>query len=393
MGSKILNVPYKSQNDPDANLKHTDCGSCCVAMILNGIGQPVTTNAVTAAANQQGDNGLMQSQVVSAAAAFGLSMAWQQGFSLDNLKHFVDSGQPPIALVKYAYLPDRVDQASTGGHYVNVVGYDDSTQCVFINDPDYYPGTNGGYQKSYSYQTWMSAWGGFAPGENTNFCLIYPTKVGLMEGAGMTTPPAQPVGEPTGDVFVVAPYGLNLRAQPNTTAASLGGVVYGQHLLTLGAESAPDTQGLTWQQIKTDAGVIGFVAASENGERYLSASSPVAPYVVQVIDSQQIREAGGLALRPSRDINQPPIDRAQAGERLTVYQRVVEADGTPWLWAQSPRNQYGWARETSQGQPLVIKVTPEMSGDSTPASRLNRRAKIRRRPPTLRNSTSLRPMA
>ena len=69
MGSKILNVPYKCQNDPDANLKRTDCGPCCVAMILGGTGQQVTTNAVTAAANQQGDAGLMQSQVVAAAAA------------------------------------------------------------------------------------------------------------------------------------------------------------------------------------------------------------------------------------------------------------------------------------------------------------------------------------
>jgi hypothetical protein len=107
MGSKILNVPYKNQNNPDANAKHTDCGPCCVAMILGGTGQQVTTNAVTAAANQQGDNGLTQSQVVSAAAAFGLSLAWQQGFSLDNLKKYIDNGQPPIALVKYAYLPDR----------------------------------------------------------------------------------------------------------------------------------------------------------------------------------------------------------------------------------------------------------------------------------------------
>jgi hypothetical protein len=363
MGSKILNVMYKSQNDPDANMKHTDCGSCCVAMILCSTGQQVTTNAVTAAANQQGDNGLMQSQVVSAAAAFGLSMAWQQGYTLDDLKKYIDNGQPPIALVKYAYLPDRVDKASTGGHYVVVVGYDDATQRVFINDPDYYPGTNGGYQKAYSYQTWMSAWGGFAPGENANFCLIYPTKVGLIGGAGTTTPPAQPVGQPAGDVFVIAANGVNLRAQPNTSAASLGGAAYGQHLAALGAESAPDAQAITWQQVKTDAGIVAFAAASQSGERYLSKSTPTAPYMVQVIDSPQIREAGGLALRPSRDITQNPIDRAQAGERLTVFERIVEGN-TAWLRAQSARNQIGWARETSQGQMLVTKITPDLSGAS-----------------------------
>jgi hypothetical protein len=56
MGSKILNVPYKCQNDPDANQKRTDCGPCCIAMILGGIDHQVTTNAVVAAANQR-DNG------------------------------------------------------------------------------------------------------------------------------------------------------------------------------------------------------------------------------------------------------------------------------------------------------------------------------------------------
>jgi hypothetical protein len=364
MGSKILNVPYKCQNDPDANLKHTDCGPCCVAMILNGIGQPVTTNAVTAAANQQGDSGLMQSQVVSAAAAFGLSMAWAQGYTLDALKQYIDNGQPPIALVKYANLPDRVDQASTGGHYVMVVGYDDAAQNIFINDPDYYPGTSGGYQKAYGYQTWMSAWGGFAAGENANFSLIYPTKVGLIGGSGTTTPPIQPVGQPSGDVYVIAANGVNLRAQPSTSAASLGGAAYGQHLAALGAESAPDAQAITWQQVKTDAGVIAFAAASQSGERFLAKSTPTAPYVVQVIDSQQIRDAGGLALRADRNIMLNPIDRAQAGERLTVFQRVVETDGTPWLWSQSARNQIGWARETSQGQMLVTKITPDLSGAS-----------------------------
>jgi hypothetical protein len=364
MGSKILNVPYKCQNDPDANLKRTDCGPCCIAMILGGLGQQLTTNAVVAAANQQGDNGLMQSQVVNAAAAFGLSLTWSQGFTLDGLKQLLDNGQPPIALVKYANLPERVDIRSTGGHYVVVVGYDDATQRIFINDPDYFPGTSGGYQKAYSYQTWLSAWGGFAVGENANFSLIYPTKQGLVGGEGTTAPITQPVGQSTGDVFVTAPAGLLLRLQPNAGAGASGGVVFGQHLTALGAESAVDGTGRSWQQVKTDAGVVAFVAASMSGDRLLSKTKPADPYVVQVIDAQPIRDAGGLAIRDARSIALNPIDRAQANERLTVFQRIVETDGTPWLWVQSSRNQYGWARETSQGQLLVNKITPDLSGAS-----------------------------
>jgi uncharacterized protein YgiM (DUF1202 family) len=363
MGSKILNVPYKCQNDPDANLKRTDCGPCCIAMILGGIGQQVTTNAVVAAANQQGDNGLMQSQVINAARAFGLVMDWAQGFTLDGLKKLIDNGQPPIALVKYANLPERVDKGSTGGHYVVVVGYDDATQRIFINDPDYFPGTSGGFQKAYSYQTWMSAWGGFAAGENANFSLIFPTKAGLIGGSGSGTPApaAPPAAAPTGDVFVTAANGLNLRAQASAGSPSLGGVVFGQKLTALGNESAADAQGITWQQVKTDAGLIGFVAASIGGERYLDKGKKSDPYMVQVIDAQPIRDAGGLALRPGRDVMLEPLDRAQAGERLTVFERIVEGN-TPWLRAQSARNQIGWVRETSQGQMLVAKVTPDLSG-------------------------------
>ncbi len=363
MGSKILNVPYKCQNDPDANLKRTDCGPCCIAMILGGIGQQVTTNAVVAAANQQGDNGLMQTQVINAARAFALEMDWGQGFTLDDLKRLIDNGQPPIALVKYANLPERVDKASTGGHYVVVAGYDDATQRVFINDPDYFPGTNGGYQKAYGYDTWLSAWGGFAAGENLNFCLIYPTKADLIGGPAAGTPDVAPQPPaPAADVYVLAPAGLLLRTQPNAGASALGGIVFGQHLTALGAESGLDGTGRTWQQVRSNAGVIGFVAASLGRDRLLSNTKPADPYVVQVIDAQPLREAGGLAVRDARRLDLNPIDRVQPNERLTVFQRVLEADGTPWLWVQSPRNQYGWSRETSHDQMLVSRLTPDLSG-------------------------------
>lgn len=368
MGSKILNVPYKSQNDADANLKHTDCGPCCIAMILGAMGQTVTTNAVTAASGMQGDNGLMQSQVVNAAKAFGLNMDWQAGYTLDILKTFIDNGQPPIALIKYGNIPDRVDRNFAGGHYVVVVGYDDATHRVFINDPDYYPGTNGGFQKAYDYETWKSAWGGFAAGENYNWCLIVPKPAQSIGGEGIPAPAPQPVGT-TSTMWVIAPAGLLFRSQPNAAAGVIGGLVFGQQLTAIGAETAPaDASGRTWQQVETQAGITGWVAASLNGDRLLAAQKPADPYLVQVMDNQPIRDAGGLAVRDSRNILLNPIDRVQAGERMTVYQRVVESDGTPWLWVQSPRNQYGWARETSQGVALVSKVTPDLGGTSTGAT-------------------------
>lgn len=363
--SKILNVPYKCQNDADANLKRTDCGAACIAMILGGLGQTVTTNAVVTASGQSGDNGLMQSQVVNAAKAFGLNMTWQAGYTLDDVRRFIDNGQPPIALIKYANIPDRVDTRSTGGHYVVVIGYDDATNRVFINDPDYFPGTNGGFQKAYSNETWLSAWGGFAVGENLNFCLIVPQPAQPVQGEDIEQP--QPIGTET-PVWVTAPAGLLFRSAPNAGAGTIGGLVFGQALTAIGAEKTPaDASGRTWQQVRTAAGVTGFVAASLSGQRLLATSKPADPYIVQVIDGQPIRDAGGLAVRDARNVMLPPVDRVQPGERLTVYARIEEGT-TPWLWVQSPRNQYGWARETSQNQPLVAKITPDLSGAGTGAT-------------------------
>lgn len=357
--SKILNVPYKCQNDADANLKRTDCGPACIAMILGALGQTVTTNAVVAASGMQGDNGLMQSQVVNAAKAFGLSMDWSAGYTLADLKRFIDEGRPPIALIKYGNIPDRVDVNYTGGHYVVVVGYDD--QRVYINDPDYRPGTNGGFQRGYDFATWLNAWGGFAVGENLNFCLIVPAPPQPVGGQDIG---GAPVDVSARDAWVVAPAGLLFRAQPNASAGIIGGLVFGQHVSAIGAEVTPaDTSGRTWQQVRSDAGLTGWVAASLGGERLLADSQPEEPYVVQVIDAPEIRQAGGLAVREARNLMLTPIDRVQPGERLTVFRRVVEANGTPWLWVQSPRMQYGWSREESQGQKLVSRTIVDLSGN------------------------------
>ncbi len=386
MGSKILNVPYKCQNDTsEANLKRTDCGPCCVAMILGGIGQKVTTNAVVTAANQQGDNGLMQSQVVSAASAFGLGMSWSSGHTLDDLKKFIDNGQPPIALVKYANLPDRVEKGSTGGHYVVVVGYDDATQRIFINDPDTFPwDQSAGYQKAYSYNIWMSAWGGFAVGENWNFSLIFPTKVGLIggTGSGAPAPASPPAAAPTGDVFVTATDGLRVRAQPNKGAPEMGYVVFGQKLTALGTESGPDAQGYTWQQVKTEAGVVAYVAASQGSDRYLSKSKPdVAKGTLDlssasgtgatpepprkdlpVATTQELWVISdiGLNLRKESNATAQVLAGVAKGAKVTAIGPEVGPDAHNNVWRQvkTANDQLGWVAVKASGEVTVSATRP-----------------------------------
>jgi hypothetical protein len=287
MGSRILSVPYKSQNDADATFKRSDCGPCCIAMILAAMGQNVTTNQVTAASGIVGDSGLRLDQMVTTAAAFGLSLFFQSGLGLDDLKRFIDNGQPPIALINYGNIPDRFDQHYTGGHFVLVVGYDDDSGRVFINDPDYPPGSMG-YQRPYSFPVFSGAWGGFEPNVNPNFCLVIPQPPKPIPGTATAAPqPVQPAA--AGDVWVVAPAGLAFRAQADASAPLIGGLSFGQHLTALGAESGQDATGRTWQQVRTDAGVVGWVAASLSGDRLLSGTQPSAPYPVQVLDTQTMR--------------------------------------------------------------------------------------------------------
>ncbi len=353
MSSKILNVPYKSQLDPaDANLAYADCGPCCLAMILAGTGKSITTNAVARAAGMvQGDKtGRLLSQLVSAAQSFGLAMASGQS-SLDDLKRLIDNGEPPVALVKYENLPQRYDPRYTGGHYVLVVGYDE--QNIFINDPYYPAGSTAGYQKPYSYQGWLAAWKADGATDQTYQCkLVYPTQQGLIGGAGGTPP----VNEPALDVYVIAPAGLQLRAQPSTSVGAPNAAIFGQHLTALGAESSPDANGYTWQKVRTDAGVVAYVVASAGGERYLDAAKPADPYVVIVLDNAVVRGAQGLAVRDQPNLGLNAQLRLQPGEHMTVY-RKFDSGGVSWLWVKAPNGSYGYARAAEQGQPLVSTAT------------------------------------
>jgi uncharacterized protein YkwD len=71
-------------------------------------------------------------------------------------------------------------------------------------------------------------------------------------------------------VYVIATSGLNLRAQPNSTAAVVAMLKYGQRLTALAPKTAPDAGGVAWQNVRTETNQSGWAAAD-----YLSATPPV----------------------------------------------------------------------------------------------------------------------
>ncbi len=361
MTKKILSVPYVSRYVGESK-ERLDSGACCVAMLLGAMTQPTSAQDVVAASEGRKKQ-LSPAALIRGAQALGLTMFKDKGRTLADLKRLIDDGQPPIVLLKYGDIPDRLERQRTGAHYVVVVGYDDREGVVFINDP-HYPeadeADNGGYRRAYAYQTFWDAWGG------AGFSLLVPVP--------MAPPPPPPDGAfsfgvvaTQGDVWVIAPIGLRLRAQPAVSAGSVAdGVPFGQHLAALSPESGPDANGYFWQQILTDQGITAWVAAGAGGERYLSPTPPVTPATVYVLDTQPVRAAGGLGLRESRDVTLTPTERVSIGSPLVVYQRVTESDSTPWLWVKTPSETFGWGREKAEGvtlvgsipSPAVTPVTP-----------------------------------
>ena len=70
MGRLIPGIPYKSQSDSDARDYRNDCGPACVAMILNGVGVNVSTNAVYRRTGAGAHEYVSVSQMMNAAATY-----------------------------------------------------------------------------------------------------------------------------------------------------------------------------------------------------------------------------------------------------------------------------------------------------------------------------------
>ncbi|MBN1122827.1 MAG: C39 family peptidase [Anaerolineae bacterium] len=156
----ILEIPYVSQKDPrTAGYSINDCGPACVVMMAKALGKNVTTDQVYRDTGITEKGGLWVWQVQRAGAIYGLNLKRHDKTSdagLTNLKYWVDEGRPALVLVNYAPIMRAGLHESNiqGGHYVVVVGYDDS--YIYVHDP-YWNGTGGAYRK-WPIQVFNEAW-------------------------------------------------------------------------------------------------------------------------------------------------------------------------------------------------------------------------------------------
>src|SRR5512135_37671 len=87
-----------------------------------------------------------------------------------------------------------------------------------------------------------------------------------------TNPATSTIPSTTTDVWITSDNGLNFRDKPGGTLIAI--LPYGQHLTTIGTPNPPDANGTVFQQVKTDNGQTGYVAAVFQGEQLLSTTNP-----------------------------------------------------------------------------------------------------------------------
>ncbi len=157
---RMVDVPYRSQHDPDAQLSRADCGPACVAMLLQWKGVQVSIDEISRETSLGSTNA---GQLISAAGRHGLRLSRLSDMRLADVERAIEAKRPIVALVNYLDFGDRRQDTNYAGlHWIVVVGYDQAN--VYINDPDYWGGRRlEGMQHAIPRAVFDQAWGNTMP--------------------------------------------------------------------------------------------------------------------------------------------------------------------------------------------------------------------------------------
>ncbi len=228
-----------------------------------------------------------------------------------------------------------------------------------------------------------------------------PTVVESTTPAPTATPTATPTPA-TREVYVNSDNGLNLRAEPSSTATVLRTLDPGTSLTAIGAANPPDASGTTWQNVRTADGQSGWVAA-----QYLIDTKPVAavptatplptllpgatPVVTPIAASGYVYVAShdGLNLRADKSASSQLLTTLANGQRLQTNGLGFgpDANGITWLNVKTNNNLEGWVS--------AAFVTTQVPSVATPAPAVNDSgavAEILRRTNELRQQNNLPPL-
>jgi len=218
--ARILDVPYRSQWDEDANKSNTDCGPACLAMVLGYFGTEASINELLDATGVSPGRYVGFSQMQRVAGVYDITFKYGADYTLADLKRWIDEGKPAIALVKYSYWSQIEPGVSTqdtfsGPHFVVVVGYGNGN--IYVNDPDYWPPRREeGQAKALTEVLFNLAWSNVRTPSfpNPNNSVIVPAQGGAV--------PVEPDVEPE-----ETPNVIEYTVQPGDTWTGLAGRFYG----------------------------------------------------------------------------------------------------------------------------------------------------------------------
>ena len=214
--------------------------------------------------------------------------------------------------------------------------------------------------------------------------------------AAPTTPAAS-----TGEAWVTATVGLNLRAQASTTSTLVALLPFGTHLTLTGAPTGPDAGGITWQSVRTDDGKSGFVSTAAISTTKPTTSTPVPATVATTTPATSTTSSGtvyviaanGLNLRAQPNTTAAVVANLNYGQRLTALAPKTAPDtgGIAWQNVRTETNQSGWvaAEYLSATSPLTT-TTPVTSTGVNVTSMAN---DILQRLNMLRAQNNLQPIA
>ena len=124
--------------------------------------------------------------------------------------------------------------------------------------------------------------------------------------AAVTVTPAPPSGTAAvalgkaGHVYVAAPRGLNMRAEASADSPVIILLAYGRQLETNGLGVGPDAKGNTWLNVRTDDGIVGWVAAQLVTDQAPPTATPTPPdqtaaAVAEILRrTNELRQQNGL---------------------------------------------------------------------------------------------------
>lgn len=221
------------------------------------------------------------------------------------------------------------------------------------------------------------------------------------------TPASQPTAAPTAtptaaptpatrEVYVNSDDGLNLRSDPSSTATLLRTLANGTRLTAIGAANPPDAGGVAWQNVRTDEGQSGWVAAQFLIETKPVAVSPTAtppalppapgttPVVTSIAASGYIYVAApdGLNLRADKSASSQLLTTLANGQRLQTNGLGFgpDSNGITWLNVKTDNDLLGWvsAAFVTTTVPSVATPAPAVNVSDAVAEILRRTNELRR---------------